>query len=113
MPAPFRFASYRVHLQISKSEWDGLFSSSAAKQRSNARQKFRECERLDQVIVGTFIQSFDPVLDCIASGKDENSCLQSAFSESGEYLEPIPAWKHEIQNNEIEHLGVDEKKSFL
>jgi len=39
--------------------------------------------------------------------------LQSAFSEGGEHLEPIPTWKHEIQNDEIELLGVDEKKSFL
>src|SRR2546427_5946055 len=113
MPAPFRFASYRVHFQISKSELDGLFGSPTPQQRPDTGQELREREGFHKVIVGTLVESFDPVLDCIASGEDENWSLQSSFSQRGQHLEPIATWKHEIQKHKIELLGIDQEESLF
>jgi hypothetical protein len=49
-----------------------VLDSSAPKQRSDAGQELREREGVQKVIVGTLIEPFDPVLDCIASCEYEN-----------------------------------------
>src|SRR5947209_7873184 len=113
MPAPFRFASYRVHFQISKSELDGLFGSPTPQQRSDTGQELREREGFHKVIVGTLVESFDPILDCIAGSEDESRSPQSTLSECGQHLKPVAAGQHEIQKHKIELLGVNEEESFF
>ena len=113
MPAPSRFPSYGIHFQISKSQLDGLLGSPAPEQRPDAGQELREREGFHKVIVGTFIEPFDSVLDCIASGEDENWSLQSAFSQSGQHLKPVTARKHEIQKDKVEFLCVNQEESLF
>src|SRR5882762_11939141 len=90
-----------------------MFSSPASKAGPDARQEFREREGFNEVVISAAIESSHALLDCIASGQDENRGLQSAFSQCGQHLEPVAAWKHEIQNDEVEFLGIHEEEPFF
>jgi hypothetical protein len=113
MTAAFRFASHGVHFQISKSQVGRLLRPTASKQRPGAGQKLWERKRFHKVIVSTFVEPCDAVLDCIARGEDENRSLQSSFSNCGQHLEPIATGKHEIQNHEIEFLSIHKEESLF
>src|SRR6266436_5909020 len=112
-PASSRLATRHIHFQIGKPQRNSLFASPASEEGSNARQKLRERKRFNEVIVGTFIESFDSVWDCITSGQDENRRLQSTFSQCGQHLQTITSRKHEIQNDQVEFLRINKKESFL
>src|SRR5438309_7045503 len=113
MPAPFRFASCRVHFQISKSQVRRLLGPSAPEQRADAGQELREREGFYKVVVGTLVESFYSILYCVACRQYQHWSLQSAFSQSGQHLEPVAAGKHKIQKHKIEFLGVDQEESFF
>src|SRR5216683_2548441 len=97
MTAAFRLASHGVHFQISKSQVGRLLGPSAPEQGADAGQELREREGFHKVIVGTLVEPRDAVLNRIASGEYQNWSLQSAFSQSRQYLEPVAPWKHEVQ----------------
>src|SRR5260370_22747835 len=94
--ASSRLATRHIHFQIGKPQRNSLFGPPASEEGSNTRQKLRERKRFNEIIVGTFIESFDSVFDCITSGQDENRRLQSSFSHCGALLQPTPSWKHQL-----------------
>src|ERR1700731_1257764 len=96
-PASPRFAIGHIHFQIGESQLKSLISAPASEERSNARQKLRERKWFDEVIIGSLVEPFDSVLDRVTRGKYQHRSLQSALSQSGEHLEPVATWKHEIQ----------------
>jgi len=53
------------------------------------------------------------VADRVASREDENRCVQSAFSKCGQHLKTIAAGKHQVQDHEVEFLGINKKEPFF
>src|SRR5258708_34540406 len=92
--ASSRLATRHIHFQIGKPQRNSLFGPPASEQGSNTRQKLRERKRFNEIIVGTCIESFDSVFNCITSGQDENRRLQSTFSQCDEHMQTITSRQH-------------------
>jgi len=60
----------------------------------------------------TFVEPFDSVLDCITGGEYENWSQQARFSAS---IAPVVHrdLEHEIQQDEVEFLGIDQEESLF
>ena len=66
VPPRVDFVPARIDLQVTHRD-DFLASLGRAPQeRTHAREKFREMEGLDQIVVGAEIKSFDPIGNAVA-----------------------------------------------
>ena len=52
-------------------------------------------------------------VDRIASREYENRCVQSTLSKCGQHLKLITAGKHQVQDHQVEFLGINKKESFF
>src|SRR6267378_7803517 len=66
-----------------------------------------------QQIVSTFVEATNSIIQGIASGKNENRRLKALPPKGGQDFESIPSWQHQIEDEQIESLRVDEKKAFF
>jgi hypothetical protein len=62
---------------------------------SNSREKLFEGERLDEVIVGTTVQTGDTIFEGIPSRQEQHRRFESTFADCRQNLKPIPAGEHQ------------------
>src|SRR5438046_7484635 len=65
------------------------------------------------MVVGAAIEAEDSILDRVTSGQHQHGRLEPALSERLQDLETAAAGKHDVENEEIEHLRVGLKESVL
>ena len=69
----------------------------ASEQGPNACLEFRQREGLDQVVVGTGVQSGHAVRDSVARGEHEDGQLFQPFlTQCTAHAEPVESWQHDI-----------------
>jgi hypothetical protein len=85
----------------------------AAQQSPDPREQFRKGKRLDQVVVGTEVQTEHPIVDPIASRQNEHRRLESALPQDLENLETAPTREHEIENHYVEQFGIGVEKAVF
>ena len=103
----------QIQFQVSQLQPNGLIAAHSSQARPNPCQEFREGKGLHKVVVSTAIQTLHAVVDGVAGREDENRCVQSAFSKCGQHLKTITAGKHQIQDHEVEFLGINKKEAFF
>ena len=103
-----------VHLEVARGEADRFDRpSSPAQERSRARQHFREGERFHQIVVGAAIEAVHAILERVARGQEEHRCDHALFTERREDLEAVAPWQHDVEQHEVERLGVQPEKGSL
>ena len=82
-------------------------------QRSNASEQLGKRKGLQQIVVGTGVQAANTIFDRIASGQHQDWRSQSVLAHSLQDLEPASAWKHNVQDYQIEGFGLNQVETFL
>ncbi len=111
--APDGAPRHKVQLKVGRLQTKDLGWTAPTEQGANAREQFRKRKWLDQIIVGAQIQSEHAVLHAVARGQDENWCLKMALSQRLQDLEPAAAWKHEVQDDQIEGLRIGPEEPVI
>ncbi len=68
---------------------------------ARASQELLEGERFGQVIIGSQIETFDTVRDCVFGRKDEHVCRVPLGPDAREDGQPIHSRKHQVEGNDI------------
>jgi hypothetical protein len=113
LPGPGNLAGHEIHFEIFMLELEHLIRPAAAEERADAREQLRDRERLHQVVVGSTVEPAHAVVDRILGREDQDGRLKTALADGRQDLEPIPVGKHEIQDDAVEQLVVDEEEAFL
>ena len=75
--------------------------------RSSARiQQLGKRERLDQIVVGSEIQAADSIVDAVSRRQDQDWRLDVTLPQRLEDFEPTASRQHQIEDDEVEELGV-------
>ena len=74
---------------------------------AHAGEQLVEGERLDEIIVGSSIQTDDALMNAVTSRDHENRNVDLFVSEPRQYLQTAEIWKPQIQKHEVEGLGRD------
>src|SRR5579863_7386093 len=85
----------------------------ATQQRPDACRQFRHGERLDHIIVRARIETCDAILDEVTSGQDQYRQPMPFAAYALQDLESTAPWEHQVENQEVEGLLLQEEKSFL
>jgi hypothetical protein len=100
-------------VQIFELQAHGRFRLSPAKERTDARGKFREGKWFDQVIIGAGVQTYDAVLHGVLRREYQDRDTDPSLSQSREHFDPAPAREHDIQNYQIKLLRVCQEESVF
>src|SRR5262245_52399636 len=106
-------ARHEIHLEIFVLKLQHLIRSAAAEERADTGEQLRDRKRLDEVVVGSAVESPYAIVDGVLGRENQDRCLKATLTDGRQDLEPIPVGKHEIQNDAIERLVVDEEEAFL
>src|ERR1700745_3226686 len=92
-----------VNLQVVDAQlFERLYALGTAQNRSPPCQQFGKRKGLDQIIVGTELETFYPVPDTITGRQQENRCA-NFLSLQCRYTRPaISFWQHDVNNEEVE-----------
>src|SRR5262245_59820884 len=113
-PSPQCLVRYEIDLQVLAVQGNGrLATPTAAQQGADARQDFCEGKRLDQVVVGSFVEPVHPVFDGVFRSEDQHGRLDSTLPQRSQNVDPVAAWQHEVEQHEVERLLVGEIEPFL
>src|SRR6267378_4765983 len=74
---------------------------STAQYGAHSGEQFRKCERFDQIIVCTELESFDTVAHTVASGKKENWCTHPLVAELCDHFPTVLVWQHDVDDQKI------------
>src|SRR4029453_17267916 len=81
-----------------------LIGTPAAQECPHAREQLGERERLDQIVVGTGVESVNAILDGVARRQHQHWCLEAALSHRREDLKPVAAREHQVEDHQVEAL---------
>ena len=73
----------------------------SAQKCPGARQQFTEIERLDEIIVGAGVESYDSVLDRVPCCEHQDWKNRTSRAHLAAHLKAIFARQHDIQNHQI------------
>src|SRR5215813_3620939 len=110
---PAYLARDEIHLEVVLPELQDLVRATAAQERADAREEFRERERLHEIIIGPAVEPTHAIVDGVLRGEDQDRGLQPAFAQRRQDLDPIAMGEHEIEHDAIEGLVVHEEEPFL
>jgi len=85
--------------------------SYSPEQSAHPRQELLVGERLDQVIVGTGVETFHALL-CAAQRRQQQDRHLSSRSKAPAHRDAIKAGKHHVQHDEVEAVVSGAAKSF-
>jgi hypothetical protein len=94
-------------------ELQRLVRSPAPEQGTDAREQLGKSEGLHEVIVGAGIEALNAILDGVLGREDEDGGLDPPLAKRSQDLEAVATRQHEIQEDEVERILVDEKEGFL
>ena len=80
----------------------GLEAALPAAIRSRPRQQLEDRERLDEVVVGTRLESRHSVTDLTASGEEKDRDLRSARAQAGAEIDTGSVREHDVEDHHIE-----------
>jgi hypothetical protein len=112
-PAARDTPCHDVELEVAGFQSKDLCRATAPQQCADAGEELRQCKRLDEIIVSTQVEAEYSVLDSVSGGQDQDWRLDRAFAERLQDLEAVAAREHEVQQHQIEALGVRPKKAVL
>ena len=103
---PSRPAPRQIETQVGDLQTVGHHRRRApAQQGSHPGEQLREGEGLDEVVVASEFQAFDPVLDPVPSGQEQHRHLLPRVSERPDDAPAVDVGQHHVHDDEIERLG--------
>ena len=112
-PVACRTTRNEVDLQIGRLQPQDVGGAAAAQQRADPGEELRQGEGFDEVVVGTQIKAEHPIVDAVARRQNQHGRLDVAFPQRLQDFEPPTTRQHQIQQHEIEGLGVGPKETVL
>ncbi len=93
---------------------DGLGAGgAAAEEGADAGGEFGEGEGFDEVVAGAQVEAEDAVFDGVAGGEEEDGGGEAAAADGGEDFEAGAAGEHDVEDDEVEGLGVELEEGFF
>lgn len=100
-PRALDAARQDINHEITNDDRIGRHALASANQSVKPSRKFREAERLGQVVVGAEIQPLNAVLDGIPRRQANDRRLHLAIAQFPQHAEPITARKHQIEHDRV------------
>ena len=99
-------AGHEIQFQIRRFQSKHVRWSAASQQRANPGEQLGKRERLDQIVVGSEIQAADSIVNAVSRRQDQDGRLDVTLPQRLEDFEPTAPRQHQIEDDEIEELGV-------
>ena len=107
------FSRHEIDLEIADAQAQRLGDPAAPQQRADPRQHLLERERLDQIVVGAAVEAGHAILERVARRQHQHRRLVAALAQRSENLQAVAARQHEIEQDDVERLGVQpEERAF-
>jgi hypothetical protein len=99
-------AGYEIQFQIRRFQSKHVRWSAASQQRANPGEQLGKRERLDQIVVGSEIQAANSIVNAVSRRQDQDWRLDVTLPKRLEDFEPTASRQHQIEDHEIEELGI-------
>jgi hypothetical protein len=76
-------------------------------QRPQPRQELFELERLGHVVVGSGVESFDPIGELVSSGEHQDRRPVAVLPEATAHGEPVDVRHHDVQHDHVGPVILD------
>ena len=108
-PRTVRVTLHRVAVESDVQEFENAtrFRAivAAPPEGSDARQQLVESERLHEVVVGTRVESLDPIADGSAGGQHQHGDLIARGTKATADLDAIESWEPEIEDHRVVRIA--------
>ena len=95
-----------IDLEVGGLQSKDVRRPATTQQRADAREQFRQRERLDEIVVRAEIEPEHTIVDPVACGQNQDRRFDVPFAQRLQDLEPAPAGQHQIEDDQVEQLGV-------
>jgi hypothetical protein len=82
----------------------------ASLQSAHARSELVEMERLDEIVICTFVQTIDAIGDCITRGCHQHRHAQPSTAERAQNAQTIDTGQRKIKQDQIEIAALGERE---
>ena len=72
----------------------------------DAGVQFFQCERFDQIVIGTHVQPADPVFERVTGGEDQHGERVFLLSDAGQEVQTVFIRQAQVQNNQTVMSGL-------
>src|SRR5438132_5328311 len=112
LPGATNALRLKINLQIRNAQRFRQRCSTPACERSDARQQLAERERFGQIVVGTYLEARDAVVNGVSRGEHQNRCRHFPRTQLPTKIEAAATRQHDVEYDDIEraeqrfHLAV-------
>ena len=87
--------------------------ATATHQCPDARQQLGEGKRLDQIVIGTGVETGHAILKRVPCGEHEDRRLDTALAQRLQDLQAVASGQRQVEQDDVERLGVDPEERPL
>ena len=102
-----------VHFEIPDSQSRAGLGDSSAAERPDASEQLGKRKGFYEIIVGAGIQAADTIFDGISRRQHQDRRFESVLPHGGQNLKAAPAWKHDVEDDQIEGFRFNQVEAFF
>ena len=92
------FPRGEVERQVTDAQQPSLTLEAPTEEGAQAGQQLRQCVGLDQVVVGTRIETLDAVVDGVARGEHQHRCVVPRTAHAPAHGQPVEVGQSQVED---------------